>query len=100
VARDYEGKTLVEFVLPDRFPGGPDVPFKASWWTVEPGEVTPRDEHDVQELWFVGRGAGRMRLGDEELELREGQAAYIPPGTGHEIRAVGDETLAVFSVWW
>src|SRR5262249_41704351 len=66
VARDYEGKSLIEFVLPNRFDGGPEVPFKASWWLVDPGEVTPEDCHQVQELWFVGRGVGTMRFGDEE----------------------------------
>lgn len=100
IARDYEGKSLVEFVLPDRFPGGPHVPFKASWWTVEPGEVTPEDVHDVQEMWFVGQGCGAMRLGDENIELRQGQAVYIPPSTPHLVQATGDVELSVFSVWW
>jgi mannose-6-phosphate isomerase-like protein (cupin superfamily) len=100
VARDYEGKSLVEFVLPDRFPGGPEVPFKASWWTVEPDEVTPEDVHDVQEVWFVGSGAGVMRLGERELDVRAGQAIHIEPQVPHQVRATGDEDLAVFSVWW
>jgi len=100
VARDYEGKTLVEFVLPDRFPGGPDVPFKASWWAVEPGEITPEDEHALQEMWFVARGTGEMRLGSRRSEIEAGQAIYVPSSTSHRVRATGTEALHVFSVWW
>ena len=100
VAEDHEGKTLIEFVLPDRFPGGPHVPFEASWWSVQPGEVTPEDQHEVQEVWFVARGSGELRLGGRQSRIEAGQAVYVPSSTSHLVRATGTEDLHVFSVWW
>lgn len=100
VAHDHEGKTLIEFVLPDRFSNGPTVPFEASWWMVDPEQCTPEDRHKVQELWFIGCGEGEMTLGSDQIEVRIGQAIYIPPDTPHQVRAIGENVLGIFSIWW
>jgi mannose-6-phosphate isomerase-like protein (cupin superfamily) len=100
VGRDVDGKSMVEYVLPNRLPGGPAVPFEASWWTVEPSHETDPDQHAVQEMWFVARGRGRMWLGDDEFTVRAGQAVYLPSNHAHHVRAEGEEDLVVFSVWW
>jgi len=100
IGQDIDGKSMVEYVLPNRFPGGPTVPFEASWWTVEPGRHTAQDEHEAQELWLIASGAGQMRLGTEHFEVRAGQAVYVPASQRHSVRAIGTEDLVVFSVWW
>jgi mannose-6-phosphate isomerase-like protein (cupin superfamily) len=100
IARDLEGKTLVELSLDGPLADGSVAPFSASWWTVEPGETTPVDRHEVHELWLVARGEGAMRLGSEELQVRAGQAIYIPPDDEHVVTATGSEDLVVFSTWW
>ena len=97
---DSQGNYLVEYVLPDRFPGGPSVPFKASFWAVQPGLTSPVDVHAVQEIWFVAQGAGIMLLGEESVEVRAGHAVYIPPGTRHCVKVTSSEELTAFSVWW
>jgi mannose-6-phosphate isomerase-like protein (cupin superfamily) len=97
---DARGNCLLEFVLPDRFPGGPNVPFKASFWAVQSGLTSPLDAHDAQEIWFVGQGGGTMFLGDELLEIRAGQAIYIPSGTPHCVKVTSTEEFTAYSVWW
>lgn len=97
---DEHGNVLVEFVLPSRFPGGPSVPFKASWWTVQPGMTSPAEAHAVQEQWFVGQGQGTVFLDARQFDVRGGDAVYIPSGATHCVRSTGAEELLVFSVWW
>jgi mannose-6-phosphate isomerase-like protein (cupin superfamily) len=99
VAAGANGKSLVEFVLPDRLGGAP-VPFEASWWAVAGGSETRSDCHPATEVWFVAAGAGRLRLGEEDVEVRAGQAVYIPPDTPHHVLATSPDELVVFSVWW
>jgi mannose-6-phosphate isomerase-like protein (cupin superfamily) len=100
VAGGASGKSLVEFVLPDRLGVAPPVPFEASWWTVAPGLQTRTDRHAAVEVWFVAGGRGQMWLGDRELEIRAGQAVYVPSDTPHHVQAAGTDDLVVFSVWW
>lgn len=100
IGQDVDGKSMVEYVLPNRLPDGPPAPFEASWWTVAPGKETDPDQHAVQELWFVAAGSGIMRLDGEDIEVRAGQAVYIPSQRRHLVRSTGDVDLAVFSVWW
>ncbi len=63
---------------------------------VAPGQQTRLHRHQrSEEIYFVTRGQGRMRLGDESFELGEGEAVLIPPGTPHCIRNNGKETLHI-----
>jgi mannose-6-phosphate isomerase-like protein (cupin superfamily) len=100
LAGGEEGMALLELVLPDRHSGGPTIPFKASWWAVEPPLTTPVDVHAFQELWFVASGAGSMRLGEEQFEIRAGQTVYIPAGIEHQVGSLGPDIFEAFSVWW
>jgi len=38
----------------------------------------------TDEIYYVLDGAGRMRLDDEEIELRSGVAVYVPRGVKHK----------------
>ncbi len=40
-----------------------------------------------QEFYYILEGSGTMRLGDERLVVRPGDAILIPPGTSHNVRA-------------
>lgn len=37
----------------------------------------------TDEIYYVIRGEGRMRLDDEEIALREGSMIYVPRGVKH-----------------
>jgi mannose-6-phosphate isomerase-like protein (cupin superfamily) len=54
--------------------------------TVPPtGATTAHLHHITEELYFFTAGRGRLRLGDEEREVRPGDCVVIPPGTPHKL---------------
>jgi mannose-6-phosphate isomerase-like protein (cupin superfamily) len=49
------------------------------------GATTAHVHHRSEELYFFTGGAGRIRLGDEERDVRPGECVVIPPGTPHKL---------------
>lgn len=64
--------------------------------TVPPGGETVEHYHRrSEEIYYFTAGAGRMRLGDEEAEVRAGDMVVIPPGTRHKLWNPGPEPLVL-----
>jgi mannose-6-phosphate isomerase-like protein (cupin superfamily) len=64
--------------------------------TVPPGTETILHHHvRSEEIYLFTAGAGRMRLGDEEGDVRAGDAVVIPPGTPHNLTNPGPEPLVL-----
>ena len=64
--------------------------------TVEPGAETAEHFHRTsEEIYLFTRGMGKMRLGDEEGDVRAGDAVVIPPGTRHKLFNTGSEPLVL-----
>lgn len=62
------------------------------------GLVAADLSHSVEELAFVVSGRGVLRLEDDELGVRAGQALFIPARMWHTVVNDSDEDLAmVFS---
>lgn len=62
--------------------------------TVPAGGSTDQHFHHVsEEIYFFTAGSGRIRLGDEEAEIRAGDTVVIPPGVEHKLWAAADEEL-------
>ncbi|NPA39496.1 MAG: cupin domain-containing protein [Thermodesulfobacteria bacterium] len=49
--------------------------------------------HLSEEVYYILEGKGLMRVGEEELEVKSGDAIYIPPNTLHQIKNIGDIPL-------
>lgn len=64
--------------------------------TVPPGGRTFLHKHRASEevYHFLG-GAGRMRLGEEVLDVQEGDTVCIPPGTLHNLENPGGAPLVL-----
>ncbi|MCD6165075.1 cupin domain-containing protein [candidate division KSB1 bacterium] len=58
-------------------------------------EFGPVQVHDDQEAVYVISGVGEIRIGDKVYPIRPGSAAYIPPGTEHATRRIGDVPVKV-----
>ena len=56
--------------------------------TLAPGQATERHYHqEAEEIYFVLEGAGELELDGERKVVAPGEAALIPPGAWHQIRA-------------
>jgi mannose-6-phosphate isomerase-like protein (cupin superfamily) len=47
----------------------------------------------TEEIYFITRGHGRMRIGSEERDVHPGDAIAIPPGQRHKLWNTGPEPL-------
>ncbi|HVL95266.1 MAG TPA: cupin domain-containing protein [Solirubrobacteraceae bacterium] len=64
--------------------------------TVPAGGATTAHFHRTsEELYFFTAGRGRLRIGDEERDVRPGDCAVIPPGAEHKLHNTGDEPLVL-----
>ncbi|MQA72891.1 MAG: cupin domain-containing protein [Solirubrobacterales bacterium] len=64
--------------------------------TVAPGSETIAHHHRTsEEIYHFVSGAGRMRLGDQEAQVRAGDTVAIAPGTPHKLYNPGPEPLVL-----
>jgi mannose-6-phosphate isomerase-like protein (cupin superfamily) len=64
--------------------------------TVPPGGETAEHYHPhTEELYYFTAGAGRMRLGEEEGEVRTGDCVVIAPGAPHKLWNPGPDPLVL-----
>jgi mannose-6-phosphate isomerase-like protein (cupin superfamily) len=64
--------------------------------TVPPqGETAEHYHPRTEELYHFTSGAGRMRLGDQEFEVRAGHCVVIEPGVAHKLWNPGPEPLVL-----
>jgi mannose-6-phosphate isomerase-like protein (cupin superfamily) len=64
--------------------------------SLQPGGATTEHFHRLsEELYLVTNGVGRLRIDGEELEVRQGDCAVIPPGARHKLWNTGQDVLRV-----
>ncbi|HEX2103506.1 MAG TPA: cupin domain-containing protein [Solirubrobacteraceae bacterium] len=59
------------------------------------GATTAHLHRATEELYFFTAGTGRLRVGDDEREVRPGDCAVIPPGTVHKLWNTGSSPLVL-----
>ena len=55
--------------------------------------TTPHFHKEVEEIYYLLEGTGRMQVGQEMHEVGPGDAIAIPPGEIHQITNTGPGTL-------
>ena len=63
---------------------------------IEPGRGLPPHRHDHEEVFHVLRGRGTVLIGEEEVEIGEGDTVMVPVGELHRPRA-GEEPLVLLA---
>ncbi len=62
--------------------------------TIPPGESGNSHFHAVeQETWYVISGSGKLKIGDEEVDLKPEMIVVAPIGMQHQIINSGSEPL-------
>ena len=65
----------------------------------EPGQEQAPHRHAVgDKLYYVLSGTGRIRVGDEEREVRPGDLVCAPAGEDHRVRNHGPERLTMLAI--
>jgi mannose-6-phosphate isomerase-like protein (cupin superfamily) len=61
---------------------------------LQPGvTIEPHEHQEMEEVYYVIYGKGRIRVGEEEEEIGEGDAVYIPPKQLHSLTNISDYPL-------
>lgn len=69
-----------------------------TWVECEPGSEQSLHTHaSAEQVYMIVKGAGTMRVGDQEQVVEEGTMIFIPAGTPHAIRAPDAAPLAYVS---
>lgn len=62
--------------------------------TVKPGKSTQTCLHtDEEEIYVILKGKALLTVGNELQEVRQGDAAYVPRNTRHQMACISDEDL-------
>jgi mannose-6-phosphate isomerase-like protein (cupin superfamily) len=76
--------------------------FRSAWYSVS-GEESLNKEGDASpypQAYVVVRGQARVRYGHRWVEVAEGEAIYIPPGTIHAVRSRDSAAVEVLWLAW
>ncbi|GAA2343171.1 cupin domain-containing protein [Dactylosporangium salmoneum] len=78
------------------------MPFRAMWYRVPAGGVSPADQHPELELSIVVSGDAAVSVdGAEPVEVRQGDAFLLEAGERHVVHnRRPDQPLVVFSAYW
>ena len=92
--RELDG--LVSHILLEEgdAPGGE---LSITWVDVEPGAEQKPHSHAPQQVYVITRGQGRIKVGEDEQDVREGQLVFIPPNVEHRIVNTAEEALTYVS---
>jgi mannose-6-phosphate isomerase-like protein (cupin superfamily) len=88
--RDADGHGYIDFLSSDKLSVG-----LAVW----PAGVTDRQTpHTEDEVYYVIRGRGAIRVGDEDRGVRSGSLVFVSAGVEHRFHDI-EEELRVLVFW-
>jgi mannose-6-phosphate isomerase-like protein (cupin superfamily) len=64
-----------------------------------PGDAIPLHTHTVDEVVVVDEGTGEARLGDHREEVSPGSVVFVPAGTPHCTRNIGEGPLRIHAAF-
>lgn len=66
---------------------------------IAPGDRIPRHQHTTEEVLFLDEGTLEVALGDERRVVERGVVVFIPAGTAHGFRNVGEGEARIHAVF-
>lgn len=69
--------------------------------SVRPGEQTTPHDHDEDETFLILSGSGLITVDDETTEIEAGDVVFLPRGSHHSVRNLGEEErLEFLTIFW
>ncbi len=96
--RRPSGIDLVIFELPQVEQSS--APFTLARVIVPVGGSTPKDEHEVREIWVVLQGRGTLTVEGEPSSIGPGDTLYFESHEMHQVVNASNEPLEFLSIWW
>ena len=62
------------------------------------GDADPQQPHTEDEIYYVVSGAARIRVGDEDREVKAGSVIFVETGAPHRFHSI-TETLTLLVVF-
>ncbi|MBV8827418.1 MAG: cupin domain-containing protein [Hyphomicrobiales bacterium] len=76
-------------------------PFGAMWCELGPGASSTAHSHEDDEIFIGWRGSAWLRVGHQEVPLREGDMVHVAAGEEHELRNMsGEQPFVCLSCYW
>ena len=85
-ARAQAGRAYLEFL---RVPA-----LSMGLYELPAGGVDPQQPHTEDEVYYVARGAGQIRVGDEDRAVTPGSVVFVAAGVAHRFHSI-TEDLAI-----
>lgn len=68
--------------------------------TLQPGEDIGSEVHEGHDQFFrVDEGEGKVELGDETRDIKDGDAIVVPSGVRHNVINTGDAPLKFYTIY-
>ncbi len=59
------------------------------------GGLAPIHNHPHEQIAYVSRGSFRFRIGEEEMEIHEGDSLFVPANVEHDCEALEDGSVII-----
>lgn len=62
-------------------------------FSIAPGGSMPRHKNEVEHEQYVLQGQAEVSIGDKQFIVKSGDVVFIPAGTPHHYRTLGEEAF-------
>lgn len=91
----YDSRMILDHVITGR-----DNAIQVNHGTVKPGFALGGDSHEEDEIYYILSGHGKLKLGDEVIEIHPNMIIFIPAGVFHALdNSESEEELTLLTMW-
>ncbi|MDO4586758.1 MAG: cupin domain-containing protein [Planctomycetia bacterium] len=93
--KEYESRMILDHVITGR-----DGVIQMNHGTVKAGCALGGATHEEDEIYYILAGHGKLKLGEEIIDVDPNQVIFIPAGCFHALDNSGsDEDLTILTFW-
>lgn len=93
--QEYESRMILDHVITGR-----DNVIQMNHGTVKAGCALGGGTHEEDEIYYILSGKGKLRLGDETVDVAADQVIFIPAGVFHALdNSQSDTDMRILTFW-